>query len=60
MSRGACTFKQRDVEAAVKAVRAAGCEVERVEVGKDGKIIIITNGKTHEPGRNEWDEKDGA
>jgi hypothetical protein len=56
VSRGTCTFKQRDVQAAVKAVRAAGCEVDRVEVDKDGKITVITNGKTHEQVRNEWDE----
>lgn len=56
MARGTCTFKQRDVQAAVKAVRAAGCEVDRVEIGKDGKITVITNGKAHEPARNEWDK----
>lgn len=41
MSRGRCTFRQRDLTAAVKAVEAAGVGVARVEVDKDGKIIII-------------------
>ncbi|QJP12964.1 hypothetical protein G3545_04400 [Starkeya sp. ORNL1] len=41
MSRGPCTFRQRDLTAAVKAVEAAGIGVARVEVDKDGKIIII-------------------
>jgi hypothetical protein len=42
MARGPSTFKQRDVTAAVKAVVAAGVEVARVEVGNDGRIIVVT------------------
>jgi len=62
MSRGACTFRQRDVEAAVRAVRDAGVEVARVEVDKEGKIVVIAgkpNGaepKAKQEGANEWDE----
>jgi hypothetical protein len=41
MSRRPTTFRQRDLTAAVKGVVAAGCAVARVEVSKDGKIIII-------------------
>ena len=58
MARGGCTFKKRDVTAAVQAVVAAGVEVARVEVDKDGKIVLIAskanadNGTAH----NEWDE----
>lgn len=48
MARGPSTFRQRDLTAAVKAVVAAGIEVARVEVGKDGKITIIT-GKAERP-----------
>jgi nitrate reductase NapAB chaperone NapD len=55
MARGNCTFRQRDVLAAVKAVRQAGCDVARVEVDKDGKIVVITNGKAQEQECNEWD-----
>jgi hypothetical protein len=40
MARGACTFKQRDLTAAIKAARAAGVEVQRVEIDRDGKIVI--------------------
>ena len=58
MSRGPATFRQRDLTAAVKAMRAAGCEVARVEIGKDGKIIVVT-GKAIVDGAsddtNEWD-----
>jgi hypothetical protein len=42
MSRRPCTFKQRDVTRAVKAIVAAGVQIERVEVSKDGKIVIVT------------------
>ena len=42
MSRAPSTFRKRDVTAAVEAVVAAGIEVARVEVDKDGKITIIT------------------
>jgi len=36
MARGNCTFRQRDIKAAVKAVVAAGVEVARVEVDNGG------------------------
>ena len=61
MSRGECTFRQRDVTAALKAARDAGAEVARVEIDK-GKIIIVM-GKPNEAmpegqeRANEWDEK---
>jgi hypothetical protein len=62
MSRGPTTFRQRDVTAAVRAARAAGIEVARVEVDRSGKITVIagqpsaegqiTNSDQH----NEWDD----
>ena len=57
MSRGPQTFRQRDVSAAIRAAKTAGLEVARVEVGKDGKIVIVTtNGVPVEPvPGNEWD-----
>jgi formyltetrahydrofolate synthetase len=59
MSRGPCSFKQSDITKAVKAVVAAGVQVERVEVDKAGKIIIVTAIQPMELGenasRNEWD-----
>jgi hypothetical protein len=45
------------VTRAIKAVLAAGIEVQRVEVDHDGKIAIIT-GKAEESranGEKEWD-----
>jgi hypothetical protein len=60
MSRGQQTFKQRDVTKALKATVKAGIAVERVEIDKNGKIVIVTvrpedasNGEN--PGTNEWD-----
>ena len=42
MSRAPSTFLQQDVTRAVKALRAAGVNIVRVEVTKDGKIVIVT------------------
>jgi hypothetical protein len=60
MSRGPATFRQRDLTAAVKAMRKAGCEVSRVEIGQDGKIVVVTGKGADEvseaAAKNEWDE----
>jgi hypothetical protein len=60
MSRRPSTFKQRDLTAAVKGVVAAGCTVARVEVGRDGRIVVIVIGTEQSPekpvGTNEWDD----
>ena len=42
MARAPSTFRQQDVTRAVKAVRAAGVDIVRVEVAKDGRIVIVT------------------
>jgi hypothetical protein len=60
MSRGQQTFKQSDVTKALKATVKAGIAVERVEIDKNGKIVVVTakpedavNGEKLE--ENEWD-----
>jgi hypothetical protein len=60
MSRGQQTFRERDVTKAIKAAVKAGIPVERVEIDKQGKIIIVTakaqdavSGEEAE--KNEWD-----
>ena len=60
MSRGQQTFKQSDVTKAIKATVKAGIAVGRVEIDKNGKIVIVTarpedaaNGE--KPEKNEWD-----
>jgi hypothetical protein len=58
MSRGPQTFKQRDVAAAIRAVVAAGREVERIEIHRDGSIIVIlTNGKEHRVENSVWGDE---
>ena len=41
MSCSPATFKQRDVKAAIKAAVDAGVSVARIEVDREGRIIII-------------------
>jgi hypothetical protein len=58
MSRHPATVTQAKIKHAVKAVLDAGVEVARVEVDKDGKIIVFA-GKPGEPLSNEsgsWDK----
>ena len=58
MSRAPSTFRQQDVTKAVKAVAAAGVHIARVEIDRDGRIVIIASNGELEPDRregNEWD-----
>jgi hypothetical protein len=59
MSRGRCTFRQRDLTKAVKAVIAAGLHVAGVKVSAQGEIEIVTGDeRAHDSppqGGNEWD-----
>ena len=43
MSRGVQAFKQTDVSKAIRASRNAGLVVDRVEIDKGGKIVIVTS-----------------
>ena len=60
MARGPHTFRQQDVTRALRATVAAGIEVRRIEIDKEGKIVVVA-GKppetSHDGGdqRNEWD-----
>jgi hypothetical protein len=60
MARGPCTFRQQDVTRALRATVAAGIEVQRIEIDKYGKIIVVA-GKPPKSSlddgdqRNEWD-----
>lgn len=39
--RGRCQFKKTDIVRAAKAVRAAGLQIARFEIAKDGTIVVI-------------------
>ncbi len=45
MARPVSAFKQGDVTRAVRAVAAAGQRIARIEIGKDGKIVLVTGGE---------------
>ena len=58
MPRAPSIFRQQDVTRAVKAVVAAGVDIARIVIDKQGRIEIITlkaeqNGQVREA--NEWD-----
>lgn len=49
MPRAPTTFRQRDIAAAIKAARAAGCTVSRVEIDPITGRITIMMGAPGEP-----------
>ena len=57
MARAPALFRQRDAEALVRAVRKGGCDVARVEMTPDGKIVVIIGKPGEEAVKpaNEWD-----
>ncbi|KIN72554.1 hypothetical protein [Sulfitobacter guttiformis] len=54
MSNPRATFKQVDVTRAAKGALAAGLPVERVEICRDGKIIIFVQ-QGVATSQNDWD-----
>jgi hypothetical protein len=58
MARARCTFLQQDVTRALRAAKAAGLDVHRVEIDRAGKIVVVTGKPDYPAGdasRNEWD-----
>jgi hypothetical protein len=57
VSRAAQTFKQGDVTKALKGAVKAGLRVQRVEIDREGKIVVITGGDMLASAitGNEWD-----
>jgi hypothetical protein len=49
MSRGAQKFKQGDVTKALKGAVKAGLNVQRVEIDRDGKIVMFTGKQPKHP-----------
>jgi hypothetical protein len=59
MPRGRCSFRKRDLKAAIEAVMAAGCHDARVEI-ESGKIVVLLTGKPQEaasPARDNLDQE---
>jgi hypothetical protein len=61
MARGAGTFKQQDLTRALRGTVAAGIEVQRIEIDKDGKIVVVAGKPPESPcdgsdQSNEWDK----
>ena len=58
MSKRPLTFKQTDLLRANKASQKAGLSIARVEIDRDGKIVVVvgeTSVNLKEEGANEWD-----
>jgi hypothetical protein len=56
MPRGPATYRKRDLDIALRAAREAGLTVVRVEVDRDGRIIIATSAEpANSINENEWD-----
>ena len=57
-------FTKSDVTRATKAVLAAGLDVARVEIEKDGRIVVVPGKAPDHPAHgnlpNEWDEVLGS
>ena len=45
MPRGPTTYRKRDLDIALRAAREAGLTVVRVEVDREGRIVLITAGE---------------
>jgi hypothetical protein len=41
MSHGAYRFRESEVRRAIKAARSAGMEIARIELNKDGAIVVV-------------------
>jgi hypothetical protein len=46
MARAPSTFRQQDVTKALRAAKAAGVDIARIEIARDGRIVIITEAET--------------
>jgi hypothetical protein len=60
MPRARCTFRQRDVTAALKAAVAAGVLVHSVKISAGGNIEVVIGRSPAQDfstaDRNEWDD----
>ena len=45
MARAPLTFRQRDLERAIKGAKAAGLKISKVQIETDGKITVMVSGE---------------
>jgi hypothetical protein len=55
MARASSTFRQADVTRAIRGARAAGVDKVRIEITRDGKLVIIAGDELEPKESNEWD-----
>ena len=62
MAKGLLTFKETDLRRAIRASQKAGLSIARVEIDRDGKIVVVVGEgmTTQGSAGNEWDELYGA
>ena len=61
MGKAPCTFRQRDVTAAIKATQAAGCAVSRVTIDREGRIGVETQpDPAGAKAADDWEERYGG
>jgi hypothetical protein len=41
MTRARCTFRERDVTAAIRAAKAGGVAIARIEIHPDGITVVV-------------------
>ncbi len=51
--RGRSRFRESDVKRAIKAAKAAGVEVGRIEIAPDGRIVVTALDKSVEGAKND-------
>ena len=58
MARGRVAFKERDLRRAMRAAQKSGMSVARVEIDREGRIILVPGkpGEAAPADRNEWDD----
>jgi len=58
MANRPAAFSQSDVTRAAKGVAAAGLPVGRVEIDRNGKIVVMIHSGTNAPSEtNDWDAR---
>lgn len=62
MARGPNLFRQTDITRALKGVRAAGVAVGRVEISREGRIVVFAPGTepAHENDLDKWLQRHDA